>query len=116
MFRAIIFFLFFWQALSTLKVEKLIIPAIAEHMNTWTEKFNFSPLKKSHNQEMRSMNMLVFPRTDMLQKILVKRENMEGSTSNHSGEKMVNLLCAFCPTILYLSVVNEPYLKTLYSL
>ena len=85
-------------------------------MQTWTKNFKFSPLKGSDKQEMRSMNMLVFPRTDMLQKILVKRENMEGSTSNYSGEKMVNLLCAFCPTILHLSVVNEPYLKTLYSL
>ena len=88
MFRAIIFFLFFWQALSTLKVEKLIIPAIAEHMNTWTEKFNFSPLKKSHNQEMRSMNMLVFPRTDMLQKSLIKRDIAEGSIINNSGDNM----------------------------
>lgn len=56
----------------------MIIPAIAEHMNTWTTVFGFDELEDVHKKEIKSMNMLVFPGTDMLQKQLVKQENSYG--------------------------------------
>ncbi|CAH1444074.1 unnamed protein product [Lactuca virosa] len=69
------------SALSALQVDKLIIPAVAEHMNTWTDVFGFRALEESHKQELKSMNLLVFPRTDMLQKPLLKQAIPQGKKS-----------------------------------
>ncbi|CAH9086213.1 unnamed protein product [Cuscuta epithymum] len=65
-------------ALFSLRVEQLIIPAVSDHIHTWTEVFGFKKLEERHKLEVKSMNMLVFPGIDMLQKWLVKRESSAG--------------------------------------
>lgn len=61
----------------------MIIPAISELMETWTTNFGFTQLEKSLKQELRSLNILVFPGISLLQKVLVEKEkgNFEGNTT-----------------------------------
>ncbi|KAL6495105.1 hypothetical protein OROGR_030787 [Orobanche gracilis] len=77
--------------LCSLKVRLLIIPTISEHMNTWTTVFGFHELEDVHKKEMKSMNMLIFPGTDILQKQLFKQEISDAVKISDSAIKQPQL-------------------------
>ncbi|GKV42742.1 hypothetical protein SLEP1_g50117 [Rubroshorea leprosula] len=87
------------SALRSLKVEKLVIPAIAELTHTWTTIFGFTPVEESIKQEMRSLNMLVFPGIDMLQKLFLEQEKTEGTMSPITGAEPAEIKCQITPKV-----------------
>lgn len=74
-----------YQALDSLKVDKLVIPAVPELMDTWTSGFGFRPVHDSAKKTIKNLNLLVFPGVDMLEKSLVKEKIAESNVSSSNG-------------------------------
>ncbi|CAO2836213.1 unnamed protein product [Amaranthus hypochondriacus] len=58
------------KMLISLKVEKLVITAISDVVETWTNGFGFVPVKEEEKRSLNNINLMVFPGTVMLKKML----------------------------------------------
>ncbi|KAG9156680.1 hypothetical protein Leryth_006642 [Lithospermum erythrorhizon] len=74
------------KALSSMDIQKLVIPAVSDVMAMWTGSFDFIPLKEATWQEMKTMGIIAFPGTDMLQKSLLE------TTGADPGDEILNAI------------------------
>ncbi|KAF2287330.1 hypothetical protein GH714_039644 [Hevea brasiliensis] len=58
------------EMLISFKVEKLVISAIPDLVETWTEGFGFTPVSNDEKQSLNKINLMVFPGTILLKKQL----------------------------------------------
>ncbi|XP_020579672.1 uncharacterized protein LOC110024194 isoform X2 [Phalaenopsis equestris] len=77
------------SALSSFGTKMLVIPAVSELTDTWTSVFGFKPLDNSQKEEIKSVNMLVFPGIGLLQKQLLKK----GSTVQLTRQESEQISC-----------------------
>ncbi|KAH0457811.1 hypothetical protein IEQ34_013126 [Dendrobium chrysotoxum] len=75
------------SALSSFGTKMLVIPAISELTDTWTTVFGFKLLDFSQKEEIKCVNMLVFPGIGLLQKSLMKNESTLQRTIPEQGNK-----------------------------
>lgn len=78
-----------YQALGSLKVDKLVIPAVPELMDTWTSGFGFRPVHELEKKTIKNLNLVVFPGVDMLEKPLAKEKIAESNVSSSNGTNSV---------------------------
>ncbi|TVU36994.1 hypothetical protein EJB05_18956, partial [Eragrostis curvula] len=56
------------QVLASMQVEKLLVPAIADRVETWTRSFSFKPVEPQLREEIKKLNLVVITGTTLLQK------------------------------------------------
>ncbi|KAJ4975081.1 hypothetical protein NE237_000187 [Protea cynaroides] len=103
------------EMLKSFKVERLVLPAIPNLVDTWTSGFGFKPLEEKERKLLNNINLMVFPGTTLLKKSLYEKKakdsglgdalstlRMEGSIetgveSAHCGVTKVGLEAATIP-------------------
>ncbi|GKE40715.1 hypothetical protein Tco_1464120, partial [Tanacetum coccineum] len=94
------------QALGSLGVEEPVIPVIPEPFDTWTKVFGFKALKKSKREAMKSMSIIVFPGTNMLQKPLYKNQVADNNLSLVADDNPVECITVVNETMMSKSLLH----------
>jgi hypothetical protein len=64
--------------LMSVKVEKLVVSAIPDLVETWTKGFGFVPVGDIEKRRLKKLNLMVFPGTVLLEKSLYGKKKNEG--------------------------------------
>ncbi|KAI5605363.1 hypothetical protein BDE02_01G346800 [Populus trichocarpa] len=83
------------EMLISFKVEKLVISAIPDLVETWTKGFGFIPVSKDEKQSLNKINFMVFPGTILLKKQLYKTK--EADTQSGLGDAAPLTEVDICP-------------------
>ncbi|KAI5058050.1 hypothetical protein GOP47_0026220 [Adiantum capillus-veneris] len=79
------------QMLGGIGVNKLVLPAVPELLETWTAAFNFQHMTAIETQELSRLNLMTFPGTTLLQKQLRKDLIMAASQNLDKIERDVSV-------------------------
>jgi hypothetical protein len=71
-------------------VEKLLVPAIADRVETWTRSFSFKPVEQQLREEVKRLSLVVITGTTLLQKSIAqppqKEQRLRRATTQGSSE------------------------------
>jgi hypothetical protein len=62
------------QMLLFLEVEKLVVPAIPDMVNTWTRSFSFRLLEPPLKEEIKNTSLVIFAESTLLEKTIYKAQ------------------------------------------
>ncbi|XP_042494851.1 increased DNA methylation 1-like [Macadamia integrifolia] len=69
------------EMLKSFKVEKLVLAAIPNLVDTWTLGFGFEPLEDKDREQLKNINLMVFPGTTWLKKSLYEKKATDAKLS-----------------------------------
>ncbi|KAK4782381.1 hypothetical protein SAY86_016483 [Trapa natans] len=79
------------ELLISLRVEKLLIAAIPELVETWTKSFGFQVVEKDEKQSLNGINLTVFPGTILLKKTLFQGQKSNTQTGYEGQDRILPL-------------------------
>ncbi|EOY13226.1 Acyl-CoA N-acyltransferase with RING/FYVE/PHD-type zinc finger protein, putative isoform 1 [Theobroma cacao] len=73
------------EMLISFKVEKLVVTAIPNLVETWTKGFGFKPVEDDERKTLSKINLMVFPGTILLKKPLYQFQKADGQSGDTSS-------------------------------